>query len=101
MGYSSMYSLISTPFTEMKIDRHFVNGAANDETRSAALVAAVQLGRQLGLEVVAEGVETGRDLEFLQSIGCDSVQGFLISPALEFDAFTQFLASSVNPLNPD
>lgn len=101
MGYSSMYSLISTPFTEMKIDRHFVNGAANDESRSAALVAAVQLGRQLGLEVVAEGVETGRDLEFLQSIGCDSVQGFLISPALEFDAFTQFLASSVNPLNPD
>lgn len=101
MGYSSMYSLISTPFTEMKIDRHFVNGAANDETRSAALVAAVQLGRQLGLEVVAEGVETGRDLDFLQSIGCDSVQGFLISPALELDAFTQFLASSVNPPSPD
>lgn len=97
MGYSSLYGLISTPFTEMKIDRHFVNGAAADESRAAALMAAVQLGRQLGLEVVAEGVETFRDLEFLQSIGCDSVQGFLISPALEPDAFTQFLGRRATP----
>ncbi|RBJ82341.1 EAL domain-containing protein [Pseudomonas sp. MWU12-2534b] len=98
MGYSSMYALISTPFTEMKIDRHFVHGAAADETRAAALVAAVQLGRQLGLEVVAEGVESARDLEFLRLIGCDSAQGYLISAALELDAFTQLLGCSVTPL---
>lgn len=97
MGYSSMYSLISTPFTEMKIDRHFVHGAAADEARAAALVAAVQLGRQLGLEVVAEGVESGRDLEFLRLIGCDSAQGYLISAALELDAFSQLLGCSVPP----
>lgn len=97
MGYSSMYSLISTPFTEMKIDRHFVHGAADDEARAAALVAAVQLGRQLGLEVVAEGVESGRDLEFLRLIGCDSAQGYLISAALEQDAFSQLLGCSVPP----
>ncbi|MFB4250379.1 EAL domain-containing response regulator [Pseudomonas idahonensis] len=95
MGYSSMYALISTPFTEMKIDRHFVHGAAADETRAAALVAAVQLGRQLGLEVVAEGVESVRDLEFLRQIGCDSAQGYLISAALEQEAFTQLLGCSV------
>ncbi|UNM22711.1 EAL domain-containing response regulator [Pseudomonas sp. ArH3a] len=95
MGYSSMYSLISTPFTEVKIDRNFVNGAAADEFRAAALVAAVQLGRQLGLEVVAEGVESLDDLEFLRRIGCDSVQGYLISAALELDAFSQFLGCSV------
>nr|WP_178125082.1 MULTISPECIES: EAL domain-containing response regulator [unclassified Pseudomonas] len=97
MGYSSIYSLISTPFTEMKIDRHFVHGAAADESRAAALVAAVQLGRQLGLEVVAEGVESARDLEFLRQIGCDSAQGFLISTALELDAFSQLLGCSINP----
>lgn len=98
MGYSSMYALISTPFTEMKIDRHFVHGAATDDARAAALVAAVQLGRQLGLEVVAEGVESARDLEFLRLIGCDSAQGYLISAALELDAFTQLLGCSVTPL---
>ncbi|SEB83623.1 EAL domain, c-di-GMP-specific phosphodiesterase class I (or its enzymatically inactive variant) [Pseudomonas saponiphila] len=97
MGYSSMYALISTPFTEMKIDRHFVHGAAADDARAAALVAAVQLGRQLGLEVVAEGVESARDLEFLRLIGCDSAQGYLISAALELDAFTQLLGCSVTP----
>lgn len=97
MGYSSMYALISTPFTELKIDRHFVHGAAADEARAAALVAAVQLGRQLGLEVVAEGVESARDLEFLRLIGCDSAQGYLISAALELDAFTQLLGCSVIP----
>lgn len=95
MGYSSMYALISTPFTEMKIDRHFVHGAAADETRAAALVATVQLGRQLGLEVVAEGVESARDLEFLRQIGCDSAQGYLISAALEQEAFTQLLGCNV------
>lgn len=108
MGYSSMYSLISTPFTEMKIDRHFVHGAAADDSRAAALMAAVQLGRQLGLEVVAEGVESARDLEFLRHIGCDSAQGYLISPALELDAFTQLLgctavppfSSSIRPASP-
>lgn len=97
MGYSSMYSLISTPFTEMKIDRYFVNGAAADKSRSAALFAAVQLGRQLGLEVIAEGVESLQDLEFLRMIGCDSAQGYLISAALELDAFSQLLGCSDNP----
>src|SRR5690606_29281707 len=56
-GYSSMYSLISTPFTELKIDRAFVSGAAGDEGQAAALRSSVHLGRQLGLQVTAEGVE--------------------------------------------
>jgi len=91
-GYSSMYSLISTPFTELKIDRAFVHGAAGDEVRAAALVSAVQLGRQLGLQVTAEGVETLEDLQFLRRIGCDCVQGFLISAAVDLAAFNALLA---------
>lgn len=91
-GYSSMYSLISTPFTELKIDRAFVHGAAGDEVRAAALVSSVQLGRQLGLQVTAEGVETLADLQFLRRIGCDCVQGFLISAAVDLAAFNDLLA---------
>lgn len=92
-GYSSMYSLISTPFTELKIDRAFVHGAAGDEVRAAALVSSVQLGRQLGLQVTAEGVETLDDLQFLRRIGCDFVQGFLISAAVDLAAFNALLAN--------
>jgi len=99
-GYSSMYSLISTPFTELKIDRAFVSGAANDEGRAAALVSSVQLGRQLGLQVTAEGVETSKDLEFLRRIGCDCAQGFLISAAVDTDAFSHLLAMERHAMDP-
>lgn len=92
-GYSSMYSLISTPFTELKIDRAFVHGVTKDEVRAAALVSSVQLGRQLGLQVTAEGVETMEDLQFLRRIGCDCVQGFLISAAVDLAAFNELLAN--------
>jgi len=103
-GYSSMYSLISTPFTEVKIDRAFVNGAAANEVLAAALVASIQLGRQLGLQVTAEGVETLEDLQFLRRIGCDVAQGFLISAAVNVATFCELLAYEPNsyftPLSP-
>ncbi|KGD93466.1 histidine kinase [Achromobacter sp. RTa] len=96
-GYSTMYSLISTPFTELKIDRAFVCGAAKDEVRAAALVSSVQLGRQLGLQVTAEGVETMQDLQFVRQIGCDYAQGYLISAAVDVSAFSRLLANEPNP----
>lgn len=99
-GYSSMYSLISTPFTELKIDRAFVSGAASDESQAAALRSSVQLGRQLGLQVTAEGVETTSDLEFLRQIGCHCAQGFLISAAVDTDGFSQLLARERRAMTP-
>jgi EAL domain-containing protein (putative c-di-GMP-specific phosphodiesterase class I) len=90
-GYSSMYNLISMPFTELKIDRAFVTGATVDAARGTALTSAVQLGKQLGLTVTAEGVETLADLEFLRRIGCDCAQGFLISSALKSSDFALLL----------
>lgn len=87
-----MYSLISTPFTELKIDRAFVCGAASDESQAAALRSSVQLGRQLGLQVTAEGVETPSDLQFLRQVGCHYAQGFLISAAVDTEGFSQLLA---------
>ncbi|CAB3830887.1 Sensor histidine kinase RcsC [Achromobacter mucicolens] len=99
-GYSSMYSLISTPFTELKIDRAFVSGAASDENQAAALRSSVQLGRQLGLQVTAEGVEAASDLEFLRQIGCHCAQGFLISAAVDTDGFSQLLARERRAMTP-
>lgn len=95
-----MYSLISTPFTELKIDRAFVSGAASDESQAAALRSSVQLGRQLGLQVTAEGVETACDLEFLRQIGCHCAQGFLISAAVDTDGFSQLLARERRAMTP-
>lgn len=92
-GYSSMYSLISTPFTELKIDRAFVSGAADDRSLTAALMSSVQLGRQLGLQVTAEGAETADDLAFLRRVGCHCAQGYSISAAVDLDGFSQLLAN--------
>ncbi|CUI89531.1 MULTISPECIES: EAL domain-containing response regulator [Achromobacter] len=96
-GYNSMYTLISTPFTELKIDRAFVSGVVEDGVRAAALLSSVQLGRQLGLLITAEGVETTKELEFLRDIGCDFAQGFLISAAVNAHDFTDLLANEPRP----
>lgn len=91
-GYSSYMSLVSTPFTELKIDRALVQGCNDNEELSQALTSIVTLGRQLGLTVVAEGVETAQELALLRKIDCTQVQGFLISHAVSSDQFQQLLA---------
>ena len=90
-GYSSMYNLITIPFTDLKIDRSFVYKAPEDKDLTAALNAAIQLGKQLGLTVTAEGIESSCELELLKKIECDYAQGFLISPAVESVSFAQLL----------
>lgn len=96
-GHGSVHKLISTPFTELKLDRALVSGACDDETRAAALVSSVQLGRQLGLQVTAQGVDSTKDLEFLRQIGCDCAQGYLISAAINAHSFTDLLADEPRP----
>ena len=91
IGYSSMQTLTSVPFTELKIDRSFVSGVATDVNRAAAVRSSILLGKQLGLTVTAEGVESNRDLEFLQRSDCDYIQGFLISRPLPDAEFLDFL----------
>lgn len=81
-GYSSLCNLVSTPFSVLKIDRALVHGCAEDGDLAAALTSMITLGRRLGLEVVAEGVETREELQLLRRLGCDRIQGFLIAPAV-------------------
>lgn len=91
-GYSSYMNLVSTPFTEVKIDRGLVQGCNESEELAQALSSIVALGRQLGLTVVAEGVETAQELALLRKIDCNQVQGFLISHAVSANQFQQLLS---------
>ena len=67
------------PFDELKIDRSFVHRAWKDETLRAIFEASLNLARQLGMEVVAEGVEDQNDWDFLRRSGCDLAQGYFIA----------------------
>jgi len=75
-AYASLSYLRRFPFTRMKIDRSFVRGLGDDEGASAIVRAILSLGEQLDVAVVAEGVETERELQILRDLGCRLVQGF-------------------------
>ena len=86
-GYSSLQNLRSFPVTEVKIDRSFVRRVPQDRDHSSIVKAVIDMAHQLGLRVVAEGVEEPEQLEFLRAESCDQIQGYLYSkplPAHEF-----------------
>jgi diguanylate cyclase (GGDEF)-like protein len=76
IGYSSMAYLKRLPVDELKIDRSFVIGMTGDHDDATIVRSAVDLGHNLGLSVVAEGVETGRHVHALVDLGCDIAQGY-------------------------
>lgn len=78
-GHSSLTQLRDISFDELKIDRSFVHGAWHDETARAMYDASLGLGKQLGIEVVAEGVEDRDDWDLLRRTGCDLAQGYFIA----------------------
>lgn len=89
-GHSSLAQLRDIPFDELKIDRSFVHRAYADPTLRAIFESNLSLARQLGIEVVAEGVEDRADWDFLRHAGCDMTQGYFIArpmPAAELPAW--------------
>lgn len=82
-GYSNLSFITRFPVAKLKIDRSFVNEIAPDTTETAVTGAIIALGHRLNMKVVAEGVETGLQLWFLDLHHCDEAQGHLFSPALE------------------
>jgi EAL domain-containing protein (putative c-di-GMP-specific phosphodiesterase class I)/ActR/RegA family two-component response regulator len=92
-GHSSLTQLGEIPFDELKIDRSFVHGALHDATRQAIYAASLGLGRQLHMEVVAEGVEDADDWQLVRKTGCDVAQGFFLAHAMPAAELPGWIAS--------
>jgi len=90
-GYSSLNYLKRFPIDTLKIDRTFVSDVCKDPHDTAIVRAIINLGHALDLTVIAEGVETKEQLQYLSALECDVVQGFLFSKALTARAFEELL----------
>ncbi|HEX4310075.1 MAG TPA: EAL domain-containing protein [Acidobacteriaceae bacterium] len=92
-GYSSLLYLKRLPASELKIDRGFVRDLTHDAEDAAIIAAIVALGRTLNLKIVAEGVETLEQQEFLTRLGCSSLQGFLLGRPMPAEQFLQAVST--------
>ncbi len=90
-GYSSLSYLRKFPIDALKIDRSFIRDVTTDRDNAAITSAIVSMAKALNLRVIAEGVETQEQLEFLRQLGCEEMQGFLVSRPLPAEEATAFL----------
>lgn len=90
-GHSSIATLIETPVATLKIDRSFVSGLDRNPKMQRIAGAMLAMAKNMGLDVLAEGVETREELEFLQNCGCRLFQGFYFSPPIGADETLQWL----------
>ncbi|WP_316368740.1 EAL domain-containing protein [Candidatus Thiodiazotropha sp. CDECU1] len=90
-GYSSLAHLQRMPLDELKIDKTFIDDIPHKREDMEITSTIIAMARNLGLIVLAEGVETDAQYHFLQQQGCDFFQGYLISPPLDTEAFTRFM----------
>ncbi|MGB9185316.1 MAG: EAL domain-containing protein [Solirubrobacteraceae bacterium] len=93
-GYSSLANLRRLPIDELKIDRSFVSPMLRDESDLIIVRSTINLGHDLGLKIIAEGVEDGATLEQLALLGCDLAQGYHLSRPMPADAFGTWLRNA-------
>lgn len=96
-GYSSLSYLKTLPVNEIKLDRTFINQVADDKQALALVSCIVNLAKNFGFRILAEGVETEQQLSTLKTLRCDAFQGFLRSRPLSQYDFTQLLANPAYP----
>jgi len=97
-GYSSLAYLRRFPIDSLKVDRSFIADVPNDAGNVAITQAIIAMARTLHLTVIAEGVETAAQFNFLRSRGCDEVQGYYFSPPVPFDEATLLLQQGAQNL---
>lgn len=90
-GYSSLSRLRRLPVSELKIDQTFIKEMVDNKDDQAVVHSTIELAHNLGLSVVAEGVENTSALNLLTKLGCDTIQGFLISKPLPVKKFNDFI----------
>ena len=90
-GYSSLTNLRDFPISKLKIDRSFIRSLATDSEKKAIVKAIISIARSFDFKVIAEGVETVKQLKYLRDIKCDEAQGYLFSKHLPQEAITQLL----------
>jgi diguanylate cyclase (GGDEF)-like protein len=95
--YSSLSYLKTFPFDTIKIDRYFITDLVSDLKSQAIVRCVVNLAHDLGMRVTAEGVETLPQADWLDSVGCDRLQGYLISRPLPIEAIAEFIARAETP----
>jgi diguanylate cyclase (GGDEF)-like protein len=93
-GYSSLVYIKQLAVNELKIDRAFVSGMEADRRNAAIVRSTIELGHNLGLYVVAEGVETDHEIAELRRFGCDAVQGFRCARPMSAESLGTWLAGS-------
>jgi EAL domain-containing protein (putative c-di-GMP-specific phosphodiesterase class I) len=93
-GYSNLSKLKSFSFDALKIDKSFISDVGTNDDSRAIVSNTIELANKINVHVIAEGVETKAQLDFLKSQNCDMVQGYYFSPPIYPDAFTVLLKSS-------
>ncbi len=91
-GYSSLAQLKRMPVDEIKIDKSFVMQMTEDSDDAVIVRSTIELGHNMGLRVIAEGVESQDSLSLLDKLGCDMAQGYFLSPPLDSDALVLWVA---------
>jgi EAL domain-containing protein (putative c-di-GMP-specific phosphodiesterase class I)/GGDEF domain-containing protein len=97
-GYSSLTYLKEVPATEIKIDKKFIETIGLDETDQQIVKAVINLAHALGMQVVAEGVDSDESLSMILDLGCDVAQGYLISKPLRSDHLLDWIANYAPPM---
>jgi diguanylate cyclase (GGDEF)-like protein/PAS domain S-box-containing protein len=100
-GYSSLSYLRKFPIDSLKIDQSFVRQITANPDDTAIVTAVISMGRSLNLRVIAEGVETRHEMEFLQAHHCDEAQGYYFSRPLAAQEFARLLETGVSPWSSD